>query len=195
MQDDPPFADLIRRVRGGDQEAAAEVVRRCEPQVRTRVRLSLLRLPAQFRRAFDSMDICQSVLLSFFVRAAAGQYDLDRPEQLVPLLVGMARNKLSEQVKHHRGRRRDILRVQSLGPEQGGVAAADDSPSAVVAGQELLQRARAMLSEEERQIADLRAEGLEWADVAVRLGGTSEGRRKQFARAIDCIMQELGLSE
>jgi RNA polymerase sigma-70 factor (ECF subfamily) len=39
------------------------------------------------------MDICQSVLASFFVRAAVGQFELDRPEPLVGLLIGMARNK------------------------------------------------------------------------------------------------------
>jgi hypothetical protein len=41
---------------------------------------------------FDSMDICQSVLASFFLRAAAGEYDLDGPAQLLRLLVGIARN-------------------------------------------------------------------------------------------------------
>ena len=46
--------------------------------------------PSAFRLAdarlgnlLDSMDICQSVLTSFFVRAAAGQYDLETPEQLL----------------------------------------------------------------------------------------------------------------
>jgi RNA polymerase sigma-70 factor (ECF subfamily) len=47
---------------------------------------------------FDSMDICQSVLASFFVRAAAGQYDLQEPGQLIALLFRMARHKLAHQV-------------------------------------------------------------------------------------------------
>ncbi len=45
-------------------------------------------------RLLDSMDVCQSVLLSFFVRAAAGQYDLEQPQELLKLLVVMAWNKL-----------------------------------------------------------------------------------------------------
>ena len=40
------------------------------------------------------MDICQSVLGSFFVRAATGQYKLETPEHLLKLLTTMARNKL-----------------------------------------------------------------------------------------------------
>ena len=33
------------------------------------------------------MDICQSVMASFFVRAALGQYQLNTPEQLLNLLA------------------------------------------------------------------------------------------------------------
>jgi hypothetical protein len=32
-------------------------------------------------------DICQSVMASFFVRAAAGQFNLERPDELIRLLV------------------------------------------------------------------------------------------------------------
>jgi RNA polymerase sigma-70 factor (ECF subfamily) len=66
-------------------------------------------------RLFDSMDVCQSVLVSFFLRAAAGQYDLERPEQLVRLLITMTRNKLASAARqHHRQRRDQINRVHLL---------------------------------------------------------------------------------
>ena len=41
------------------------------------------------------MDVDQSVLASFFLRTAAGRYDLDGPDQLIRLLVRMTRNKLA----------------------------------------------------------------------------------------------------
>jgi RNA polymerase sigma factor (sigma-70 family) len=194
MPDDIPFADLIRHMRAGDQDAAAELVRRYEPEVRTQLRLWLLRRPAPLRRVLDSMDICQSVLASFFVRAVVGQYELDRPEQLVALLIGMARNKLSEQAKYHQSQRRDVRRVRAQTLEPSEVAAVGDSPSEIVAGQELLNQVRHHLSQEERQLVELRAEGLGWVAVAARLGGTPEGRRKQLARAVDRAFQELGLA-
>jgi RNA polymerase sigma-70 factor (ECF subfamily) len=194
MFDDLAFRDLIRRVRAGDEQAAAELVRHYELEILTQIRLGLLRRPAQLRRVIDPSDICQSVLLSFFVRAAAGQYDLDRPEQLVGLLLGMARNKLSEQAKHHQGQRRDVRRVQSLEPGPADPVGGEETPSAVVSGQELLREVYARLSDEERQIADLRATGLEWAEVAARLGGTPDARRKQYTRAVDRAAQELGLA-
>ena len=59
---------------------------------------------------FDSMDICQSVLASFFVRAAVGQFDLNEPGQVVQLLVAMAQNKLAQEARFHRRQHRDIRR-------------------------------------------------------------------------------------
>ena len=58
------------------------------------------------RRLLDSADICQSVLGSFFFRAAGGQYDLNEPSQLIRLLVVMARNKLNFQIRKQRAQRR-----------------------------------------------------------------------------------------
>ena len=57
----------------------------------------------------------------------------------------------------------------------------------------LLALVRGKLSDDERQLADLRALGREWGDIAVQVGGTAEARRKQLARAISRVSQELGL--
>jgi hypothetical protein len=70
MSDDQPFAEFIRRIRSGDAAAAAELIRRYELEVRLEVRMRLT--DPRLRRQFDSVDICQSVLASFFVRAVAG---------------------------------------------------------------------------------------------------------------------------
>jgi hypothetical protein len=75
------------------------------------------------------------------------------------------------------------------------VAAADPSPSQVVAGRELLQEFRQRLTEEERRLADLRAEGHSWGDIAAKLGGTGQARRMQLARAVERVAQQLGLEE
>jgi DNA-directed RNA polymerase specialized sigma24 family protein len=187
------IADLIPRLRAGDAEAAAELVRRYEPVIRSRIRVWLRMQDARLRRVFDSMDICQSVLASFFVRAAAGQYDLDQPDQLLGLLVRMARHKLSHQVHKQQAQRRDIRRVQHGGPDDLNVAAPGPSPSEICAGQELLQELRKKLSDEERSIADRRSQGDNWADIAAELGGTPDGRRVQLARALDRVTEHLGL--
>ena len=185
------FTDLITRVRAGDEQAATDLVRRYEPEIRREVRF-LLRDPF-LRRSFDSMDICQSVMGSFFLRAALGEYDLGRPEDLVRLLISMTRNKVVDATRRQRAQRRDHRRATSL--EAVDIEARTPTPSAVVEGRELLAMFRDKLSEEERALADLRALGREWADIAKEVGGTADARRKQLTRAIARVSRELGLEE
>src|SRR4051794_19786389 len=106
------FEELIARVRSGDQNAATDLVRRYEPEIRREVRF-LLRDPF-LRRSFDSMDICQSVMGSFFLRAALGEYSIDKPEDLIRLLISMTRNKVIDATRRQRAQRRDHRRVTSL---------------------------------------------------------------------------------
>ena len=193
MSDDNVFADLIRRLRAGDPRAAEELVREYEPAIRLEAHCRL-RDP-RLRRAFDSMDVCQSVLASFFVRAAAGEYDLEHPDQLRKLLAGMARNKLLVQVRRQRAQCRDVRRLEPIARDDDAAVAADPSPSRRCEVKDLLHSFQQRLTPEERQLADLRAQGREWPDIAARVGGTPSGRRKQLARAIDRVARELGLDE
>ena len=52
---------------------------------------------------------------------------------------------------------------------------------------------RRRLTEEERRLADLRGEGYTWEEIAARVGGTPQARRKQLARAVDRVARELEL--
>jgi RNA polymerase sigma-70 factor (ECF subfamily) len=185
------FAQLIDRVRQGDDAAAADLVRRYEPEIRREVRLRLS--DPTLRRIFDSTDVCQSVMASFFVRAVAGQYELERPEQLLRLLVTMARNKVADQSRRQQARRRDHRRSRGVSTDERELAAASPSPSRIVAGRELLAEVRRLLSPEERRLADLRGLGQAWDDIAAELGGTAEARRKQLSRALDRVALQLGL--
>ena len=65
----------------------------------------------------------------------------------------------------------------------------------LVADRELLEELRRRLSAEEQQLADLRSQGQDWTAIAAVMGGTPEGRRKQLARTIERVSQELGLGE
>jgi RNA polymerase sigma-70 factor (ECF subfamily) len=190
MSECSAFSDFIRRIRAGDDQAARELVERYEPVIRCEVRLRL-RDPRLYSR-FDWTDICQSVLASFFLRAASGEYDLREPDQLLRLLVVMTRHKLANQTRRHRAEMRDCRRLEASDPVSlAGRSAADPSPSRLVAGRELLAEFRRRLSEEELILADMRADGCAWTEIANRLGGTAEARRKQLSRAIDRVEQQL----
>src|SRR5262249_53784387 len=154
------------------QEAAATLVRTFEPEIRRVVRLRLT--DPRHRRLIDSSDICQSVLANFFVRAAAGQFELESPEQLLKLLVTMAKNRLFNHIERHAARRRSVPR--QVAGDEALFAVADDqpTPSRVVAGAELLRRVRDQLTEDERRLYDLRSENRNWAEIAVLVDGTPE---------------------
>jgi RNA polymerase sigma-70 factor (ECF subfamily) len=193
MHDNPSFADLMSRVRSGDDQAASDFVRIYEPEIRREVRLRLSN--PRLRRVFDSLDISQSVFASFFLRARAGDYDLREPGKLLQLLVQMTRNKLAFQARKHQAKRRDHRRLEVADLTQLRILAGADSPSQIASTRELIEEFRSRLTHEERHLAELRTRGRDWAGIAAELGGTPEGRRKQLARAIERVAQELGLDE
>jgi hypothetical protein len=193
MAETDDFAELLRAVRRGDAAAAQELWRRYEPLLKREIRMRLQ--DTRLRQRFDESDICQSVMASFFVRMTSGEYDLETPEQLQRLLAQMGRHKLTSQARRHRAECRDARRGEQL-PAAGAILAdGGTSPSAVIAWRELLDRFRAALSDEERQLADLRAHGQSWADIAAQLGGTADGRRIQLGRAVSRVSAELGLDD
>jgi RNA polymerase sigma-70 factor (ECF subfamily) len=194
MADNQSFVALLQRVRAGDEAAATELVRQYEPAIRRTVRMRLT--DPRLGRLLDSMDICQSVFASFFVRVASGQYELQSPEQLLRLLGTMARNKLLNHAEKQRAARRDQRRLHTDGSElldavPGGQATA----SRIASGKELLQRVRDRLTPEERFLADQRAQGHEWAEIAQTVQGNPEALRKKLSRALDRVARHLGLEE
>lgn len=185
-----PFMAYVARLRSGDGAALEELVARYAPVIRLEARMRL-RSP-HLRAVLESMDICQSVLKSFFLRAAAGQFDIDRPEDLRKLLVQMACNKSREAARREFAQRRDARRTVGLGEDANQVSGGED-PADEVEWQELLLRGRQMLSADERLLAEGRAAGQTWDELAATIGGSPDQLRMQFARAQDRVAEALGL--
>jgi RNA polymerase sigma-70 factor (ECF subfamily) len=191
VTDDVAFDELIRRLRSGDEGAATQLVRTYEPVVRRFVRVRLA--GSRLRRVFDSMDVCQEVLASFFVRAALGQFDLDAPQKLVNLLVTMARNKVAS-----KARRRQPEQANSPdGPpnrvDEDALPTAGPTPSQEATLGELFEGIRRHLSDDELRLADLRADGKSWEEIAAEFGDSPEALRKRLARAIDRVARRFDL--
>jgi DNA-directed RNA polymerase specialized sigma24 family protein len=194
VSDDEATADLLRRIRQGDGAAAAELVRLYEPEIRRSIHVRLT--DPRLRRVLDSLDVCQSVLAAFFVRAAAGQYDLHDPGRLLRLLTAMARNKVLDHARRQQARRRDQRRVEAGAAEVlEGVADPAPTPGRVAAGRDLLEEVRRRLSDEERRLADQRALGRDWAAIAAAEGVAPDALRKKLTRALDRVARELGLED
>jgi RNA polymerase sigma factor (sigma-70 family) len=189
MEPDTSITTLMERIRAGDEEAAATLVRQYETELRREIRLRLR--GAQLRSILDSVDICQSVLASFFLRTAMGHYQLETPLDVLKLLTRMARNKIVTIYRRQFADRRDASRTQSL--EVACVSPLDQQmpPDEAVSLSELLESARSRLRPRELQLADLRRSGLSWLEIAAQVGGTPNGQCRTLARAVTRICQEL----
>lgn len=183
------FTDFLRRIRAGDQDAASELVCRFESVLRIEIRRRIN--DPYLNRVLDSADVCQSVLASFFVRVTAGQFDLHCPDDLLRLLMTMARNKVASKARKHRVESKSIVGDQEV---VNGLADGPQ-PDRIVAGRELLERFRQRLTEEERLLLDLKAAGRTWPEIAEEVGGNAQARRRQLDRAVARVCRELGLED
>jgi RNA polymerase sigma-70 factor (ECF subfamily) len=150
----------------------------------------------RLRRVIDSVDVCQSVLGNFFIRLATGQLDLESPTQLYSLLATMAHHRILNHARDQRAGRRDVRRV--LVGNSGvldAIADSGDTPSQIVTYEELLREALAELTPEERALADQRAAGLSWDEIARTQGESAEALRKRLTRALDRVTRLLGLGD
>lgn len=184
------FGELIRRIRCGDAEAAATLIRMYESDLRIIARSRLTN--PEVRRILDSMDVCQSVLGTFFARATVGQFSLDTPEQLLKLLSTMVRNKVIDYARRQAVKQRHIGRQVDVFPESLSLAATQDTPSVIVAARELAEDLRRRFTGEELAIIDRRNDGLGWDDVSLQLHESPEALRKKMERAIRRVAQEAG---
>lgn len=193
MTEPESFEQLIERVRGGDDQAAGDLVRLYEPEVRRFIHFRLT-TPA-LRRFVDSLDICQSVLANFFVHLEKGRLQLDNPEQLRRLLITMARNKLHDHARKMKAARRDVRR---LAPGDGPLEAVADSmeePGERVMTEELVVALRSRLTEDELYLVDQRFAGRSWNELAAELDTGADALRKRMTRAVDRAATELGFIE
>jgi RNA polymerase sigma factor (sigma-70 family) len=189
MSVDVDFRELVERFRAGDRQAAAELLRRYEPQVRRLIRVRLT--DPQLRRVVDSADIFQSVIFSCLVKVSEGRYDPQEPGELLRLLARMVSHKIIDHARKASNRRAEPGGAVLL----DGLEAGEESPSAALAFREMLEKVTGLLTPEELRLARLRAEGRSWAQVAAEVGGEPEALRKKLERALRRVRERLGLSE
>ncbi len=91
------FEILLERLRGGDEDAAWQLVCEYGPHVVAVVRRRLRR---QIRARLDSQDLVQAVWKSFFFDLP-GMEEIRSPEQLIKLLVEFAHNKVVDAYRQH----------------------------------------------------------------------------------------------
>ncbi|GIW89541.1 MAG: hypothetical protein KatS3mg108_3865 [Isosphaeraceae bacterium] len=162
---------VLDRIQAGDEDAARELLRRYEPEVRLVVRRQLPRL---LRSRFDSLDFLQSVWGSFFHQVRQGTAQFEDSHHLIAFLASVARNKVVDEFRHSGSHRRDVRREVSLwepGSDQPrDLPSESATPSQLAEARDALEQLRHLVPESRRPILDLKADGLSSREIGDRLG-------------------------
>lgn len=188
-----PFPELLARLRAGDEGAVREFVGTYEPFIRRAIRRRSARGPRH--AVADSDDLCQSVLGSFLIRVAAGEYDLDGHADLERLIVTIVRNKVAALARREAGQPRSHPRMRLF--ESGEDPSGDslDDPARVVAARDLLAAVLRRLAPADRALLEHRQAGRTWDEIAALVGETAVALRQRLSRATRAAAVELGLED
>jgi RNA polymerase sigma-70 factor (ECF subfamily) len=172
MSLDPAFTALLDRLSAGDPEAATQIFQRYAGRL---IALARSRLDARIRQKVDPEDILQSVLKSFFVRHASGEFDLANWDSLWALLTVLTLRKCGYRTRHFRAARRDVQRERvPPAPDEDAHAswlaiARDPTPEEAAQLAEAVEQLFRGLDERDRQVVELSLQGYKAAEISARL--------------------------
>jgi RNA polymerase sigma-70 factor (ECF subfamily) len=160
------FAQLMTRLRAGDQPAAAEVFHRFAERL---IALARTRLDRQLRQKVDPEDILQSVYQSFFRRHLQGDFEVADWDGLWSLLTVLTVRKCGRWAERFRAECRDVNRERSLAA-LGEALAREPTPAEAAALTDAVEYLLRHLEERDRAIVALTLQGYPAAEVAHQLG-------------------------
>jgi RNA polymerase sigma-70 factor (ECF subfamily) len=187
MTDEHAFADLMARLRAGDEAVARLVVERFAGRL---MALARRRLDQRLRRKVDPEDVLQSVYKSFFRRHAGGHFDLDDWDGLWALLTVFTVRKCGQWTRRfHTGIRDVALEVVSPTASRTGAAfevpARDPTPSEVAIFGETLEHLFDGLDPREQEIVSLSLQGFSVQEVSSQVGRTRRTVQRVLKRVRD----------
>ena len=175
-------------------QAAGEIVRRYEPEIRRFIRFRLT--SPHLRRIVESTDISQSVFRRFFVHVQKGEVSVGSSDDVRRLLLTMARNRLTDAARHENAEKRQGRRlVGDSSATLATLAAAIDTPSMNVSADELMTLVRSQLDERETELIFARLGGASWSELGEQAEASPDAVRKQVSRAIERVANRLSDSD
>src|SRR5262249_18795777 len=113
----PSDRSLLRRLRGGSQDAATQLYYKYAKRLRALARAST---SAQLARRVDADDIVQSVFRTFFRAACQGLYDVPAGDDFWDLLLGIALDKNCAPGRHPPAGQAGRPGYRRIGPDRRG---------------------------------------------------------------------------
>jgi RNA polymerase sigma-70 factor (ECF subfamily) len=166
------FDDIMRRLRAGDEDAAAAVFHRFAQRL---VALARSRLDSRLRQKVDPEDVVQSVYKSFFLRYAGGQLDPHNWDSLWTLLTVITLHKCGRWQEHFHAGRRTLDAEVALPPPTGDsgsgweALAGDPTPSEVVLLTETVEELLRGVEGRNREIVTLALQGHTASEISAQL--------------------------
>jgi RNA polymerase sigma-70 factor, ECF subfamily len=186
MQPDSSFADLMERLRRGDEDAARRIV---EAFFRRLIGLARLRLEGPILAKEGPEDVVQSALASFFRRQASDPFELTSWDSLWGLLSVITLRKCGHRIEYYLAQIRDIRREagaldtssdESTAPWQA--IAREPTPSEAAALRDTLGQLLKDMDERERNVVQLTLEGYSVPEISRKVGRSEYLVRKLLER-------------
>lgn len=183
---DPPDHQLLENLREGNRDAATVLYRRYAKRLRQLIRA---KCSSELARRVDAEDIMQSVFYAFFRGARGGCYQVPAGEELWPLLLVIALNKIRTQGTYHRAAKRDVRLTQGLDDADAlkravtRLEADEPLPFLHLIAEETLER----MPPSQREIVELRVAGYEVEEIAGKVGRS----KRTVERLLQSCRQQL----
>jgi RNA polymerase sigma-70 factor (ECF subfamily) len=177
MANTDSFAQLIDRLRAGENEAVRQVF---ELYVHRLHMLARGQLAQRFAHKIDPEDVVQSAYKSFVLRHRDGKLHVGNRKSLWNLLTLITLRKCADRVEYLRADRRDIGRQAAGGEEDGWRGAVDREPlpeeATVLA--ETVEQLFLQIEADERPILELSLQGYTAPEISAKLGRAERSVRR-----------------
>ncbi|MBI2481236.1 MAG: sigma-70 family RNA polymerase sigma factor [Planctomycetia bacterium] len=163
------FRQVVERVCAGSDKAAWELIDTYGPHIQRVVRR---KLNQRMRSKFDSLDFVQMVWASFFTeREKLARFT--EPTDLIKYLATMAQRKLIQESRRRlQGQKHNVGRERALIADSEDESAYDrksNTPSQIVMAKDRLEVMMRDRSDRDRQIVELRMQGLTFVEIGKQL--------------------------
>jgi len=184
MSSTPSEDEFLDRVSRGNPSAAAELDRRYRQRL---CRLVQGAFGGNIRRREDPEDVVQTVLRTYFRRAAQGEFQIADSSDLWALLAKITRGKVLKRAEYHHAAKRRMDAETDLPAELGG--GRDPEPADAAIAAELVERTLQGLEPRAGEIFQLRLAGCTEKEIAVELSCTRAEIRLQLKRIQKRLLQ------
>ena len=186
------FDQLMSDAMSGSEEAAWEIAQTYTPYI---IRTAQSNLTPQLQSKIDPQDLAQSVWATILLKGS----DLSRlksPKDLIAYLATATKNRVIDKARRYKSEVRNVQREESLGGsvppstrktkglQANPLYARDETPSAQVSARDHWNWILANASERDRQIVQLRLDGLSYDEIGLKLEIDEKTARRVMQRIV-----------